>query len=393
MNMKKDLHSGFKMAELIVKKLEGFLTKEEELYLEEWKKEKVENENLFYEFSKNPEKQFSIRKSKLEDANKEDVWDKIQSKINKRKTRKLHINLAAIAAVLILALGTTFFFSHLKEESLLNTPNSVIPGKYQAILILGNGKEYQLNKEILLKESGVEISNTQSGLVYECSTAYKTDGELTYNTIIIPKGGEYKLTLTDGTQVWLNANSKLRYPAKFGAKIRNVELEGEGYFQVAKNLSHPFVVDVNGAQVKVLGTSFNVNAYTDVGDFVTTLVEGKVEVSNESLGIKQQLLPNEQILLSNSKGTFEKKMVNAQVYTAWVNGKFVFDNEPLDSIMTRLSRWYDVDVKFTDESLKSLRFTGDLDRYQDLNEILELIELTQKVKFTIENRDLIVDKI
>eukprot|EP01029_Cantina_marsupialis_P030575 TRINITY_DN83199_c0_g1_i1.p1 TRINITY_DN83199_c0_g1~~TRINITY_DN83199_c0_g1_i1.p1 ORF type:complete len:124 (+),score=21.85 TRINITY_DN83199_c0_g1_i1:14-385(+) len=116
MNMKKDLHSGFKMAELIVKKLEGFLTKEEELYLEEWKKEKVENENLFYELSKSPEKQFSIRKSKLENTNKEDVWDKIQSKINKRKTRKLQINLAAIAAVLILALGTTFFFSHLKEE-------------------------------------------------------------------------------------------------------------------------------------------------------------------------------------------------------------------------------------------------------------------------------------
>jgi len=391
--MKNDLHSGFKMAELIVKKLEGFLTKEEELYLEEWKKEKVENENLFYKLSKNPEKHFSICESKLAVTNKDDVWDKIQNKIKKGKSRKLQINLAAIAAVLILAFGTTFFFSYLKEESFNTAPNSIVPGQYQAVLILGNGKEYKLNQEILLKEDGLAISNTTSGLVYEKSTDYKTKGELTYNTIIIPKGGVYKLTLMDGTQVWLNSNSKLRYPSKFGVNIRNVELEGEGYFQVAKSLSHPFVVDVNGSKVKVLGTSFNINAYADVCNFVTTLVEGKVEVSDETLSIKQQLLPNEQIQLNNSKGTFEKKIVNTQVYTAWKNGKFVFDNESLGSIMTRLSRWYDVDVEFADESLKSLRFTGDLDRYQDLDEILELIELTQKVKFTIKKRSLMVDKI
>ncbi|RKE00229.1 FecR family protein [Marinifilum flexuosum] len=385
----KDLNSGFKIADLIVKRLEDRLTDEECQYLEEWKQANEENSILFQKLSMNPEKQYLERESKLEKSNKKANWDKIQAKIKKGKVRKLNMNFLKIAAVLILTIGSTLFFSNLLDN---NVSSVINPGKQQAILITSDGERYQLDEEVIIKEGDVFISNKTQELIYQKKSNI-TKSQLTYNTIIIPKGGEYKLTLMDGTRIWLNSNSKLRFPSEFGSGIRKVELKGEAFFEVAKDSVHPFVVNANKAQVKVLGTSFNVNAYLDLNEIVTTLVEGKVEVSDTLFGNKVKLLPNEQYRFNKSNGKTLKQVVDTEIYTAWKDGRFVFENESLEDIMIRLSRWYNVEVSFLNESVKELRFSGDLTRYDNIDQILELIEVTQKVKFTIKDRALWVEEV
>jgi ferric-dicitrate binding protein FerR (iron transport regulator) len=387
--MMKDLNSGFKIADLIVKRLEGRLTDEENQYLEKWKHEREENLVLFHKLSQNPEKQFFKRETQLEKSNKEAGWEKIQSKIKKGKVQKLRFSVMRIAAVLLIALGTTYFFSTVIDQ---DSSGLIQPGKHQALLIMSDGEKYKLDEEITINEGGIQISNSAKELIYQ-KRSDNNQTQLTYNTIIIPKGGEYKLTLMDGTRIWLNSNSKLKFPSEFGSGDRKVDLEGEGYFEVARDSAHPFVVDVNKAKIKVLGTSFNVNAYPDLNEIVTTLVEGKVEVRDTLFGNQDQLLPNEQFLFNRLTGKTKKHVVDTKVFTAWKDGRFVFENESLEDIMMRLSRWYDVEVFFLNESIRELRFSGDLTRYDNIDQILELIEVTQKVKFTIKDRSLLVEEV
>jgi Fe2+-dicitrate sensor, membrane component len=385
----KDLNSGFKIADLIVKRLENRLTEEEFQYLEEWKLANEENAILFHKLSMDPEKQYLQRELQLEQSNKRANWDKIQAKIKNNRTKRLKINFLRAVAVLVLAIGSTLFFSNLLENSVSNV---IGPGTQQAILITSDGERYHLDEEVTIKDGDVFISNKTQELIYQKKTNI-TKSQLTYNTIIIPRGGEYKLTLMDGTRIWLNSNSKLRFPSEFGSGIRKVELKGEAFFEVAKDSVHPFVVNANKEQVKVLGTSFNVNAYSDLNEIVTTLVEGRVEVSDTLFGNKVKLLPNEQYRFNKLTGKTLKQIVDTEIYTAWKDGRFVFENESLEDIMTRLSRWYNVEVSFLNESVKKLRFSGDLTRYDNIDQILELIEVTQKVKFTIKDRALLVEEV
>ncbi|WP_321515079.1 FecR domain-containing protein [Marinifilum fragile] len=385
----KDLNSGFKIADLIVKRLENRLTDEEFQYLEEWKQANEENAILFHKLSMDPERQYLERELKLEQSNKRANWDKIQAKIKNDRVRKLKVNFLRAVAVLILAIGSTLFFSNLLDN---NLSNIIGPGKQQAILITSDGGRYKLDEEVTIKEGDVFISNKTQELIYQKKSNI-TKSQLTYNTIIIPRGGEYKLTLMDGTRIWLNSNSKLRFPSEFGSGTRKVELKGEAFFEVAKDSVHPFVVNANKEQVKVLGTSFNVNAYSDLNEIVTTLVEGRVEVSDTLFGNKVKLLPNEQYRFNKLTGKTLKQIVDTEIYTAWKDGRFVFENESLEDIMTRLSRWYNIEVSFLNESVKKLRFSGDLTRYDNIDQILELIEVTQKVKFTIKDRALLVEEV
>lgn len=382
-----DLNSGFKIADLIVKRLENRLNSSEKQYLEEWIQASIKNRSLYSHLSDNHEKHYKNREIRLAKTNKNESWSRIQLRIKKQKLKKLKLSLIRIAAVLIVAIGSAYFYS----VSIVNkTNNAIDPGKFQAYIVLGDGEKYNLDKEVVLNEGNIVISNTTQELVYQKQLSNKKK-ELTYNTIIIPKGGEYKLTLMDGTRIWLNSNSKLRFPSEFGEGIRKVELEGEGYFEVAKDSVHPFVVDMNNVQVKVLGTSFNANAYSDLNEIVTTLVEGKVEVNDSLFGSKDLLLPNQQYSFNRLTGKVVKQEVDTRIYTAWKDGRFVFEDESLQDIMKRLSRWYNVEVIFLNDSVKDLKFSGDLTRYEKIDQILELIELTQKVKFTIKNRNLLVE--
>ena len=387
-----NLPSGFKIADLIVKRLEGKLNAKEKQFLNEWKYEKEENLVLFHKLSQNPEKLYFKRESKLENANKIEVWQRIQAKVKKDKRTRLKQNIIKIAAVIVVIVSVGGILTSIKKDAVPSEPLVIMPGTNQALLVLSDGEKYQLNEKVDLEEKGMNISNSTEELVYKKSAKELRSNKLIYNTIIIPKGGEYKLTLSDGTKIWMNSNSKLRYPSEFGNGIRKVYLEGEAYFEVARDEKHPFVVDVTRAEVKVLGTSFNVNAYKDQEEIVTTLVEGKVLVNDDLRGMNQELLPNDQLCFNKLSGKTSKRVVDPHLFTAWKDGRFVFENRCLEDIMTRLSRWYDVDVFFLSNSIKQLNYTGDVARYDDINTILDMIEVTKKVKFTIKDRSVMIEE-
>ncbi len=389
-----NLPSGFKIADLIVKRLEGKLNADEKQFLEEWKYASEDRLVLFHKLSQNPEKQYFKREAKLESANKKDVWNQIQTKVRRERRMQIKQQVMKIAAVLVFAISVGGFLYTISGNSGNNESASILPGKKQALLVLSGGEKYQLSEKVDLEEKGTQISNNSKELFYSNSKgAEKANADqLIYNTIIIPKGGEYKLTLSDGTKIWLNSNSKLRYPSQFGTGVRKVHLEGEAFFQVARDVEHPFIVDVTTAEVKVLGTSFNVNAYNDQDEIFTTLVEGKVEVNDGFRGTSQELLPNDQLCFNKLNGKTSKKIVDTRLYTAWKDGRFVFENQSLEDIMIRLSRWYDMDVFFLTNSIKQSKYTGDVARYDDINSILEMIEVTEKVKFTIKDRSVMIEE-
>ncbi|BAX79153.1 FecR family protein [Labilibaculum antarcticum] len=387
-----NLPSGFKIADLIVKRLEGKLNAEEEQFLEEWKYAEEKNLVLFHKLSQNPEKQYFKRESKLEGANKKDVWDQIQTRVKRDRRFQIKQQIMKLVAVLVFAISVGGFLYTISENAVPDAPATILPGKNQALLVLGGGEKYQLSERVELEEKGMQISNHSNELVYSKGSENAKADQITYNTLIIPKGGEYKLTLSDGTKIWLNSNSKLRYPSQFGTGVRKVQLEGEAFFQVARDVEHPFIVDVTTAEVKVLGTSFNVNAYNDQDEIFTTLVEGKVEVNDDFRGTSQELLPNDQLCFNKLNGKTSKKVVDTRLYTAWKDGRFVFENRSLEDIMIRLSRWYDVDVFFLTNSIKQLKYTGDVARYDDINNILDMIEVTEKVKFTIKDRSVMIEE-
>lgn len=387
-----ELHSTFKIANLIAKKLEGKLTEEENLLLNQWKYENQENLSLYHKLSKNPESNYFKNEDQLEGVKSDEIWQNINNKIRQKKSRVFRINFLKYAACLFVIGISTFFLINSFPQKQTNKIATITPGKNQAILIRDKKEAIELNQFLKLKEDGLEIDNTDGCLVYKANNNIKTEDNVSINSIIIPKGGEYKLTLSDGTKIWLNSNSKLKYPTRFTGKERIVELEGEAYFNVSKNKNLPFIVKMNDIQIKVLGTSFNVNAYSDEDEIITTLVEGKVEVSNLLREQKEILKPNDQYHINIHNGNYKKTIVDTDIYTAWKDGRFVFNNEKLEDIMVRLSRWYNVEVFFQNKESKKIRFSGDLARYEDFNSILEMIEMTEKVKFNIKNRSVLVNK-
>ena len=387
-----ELESIFRIANLISKRLNGKLSQEEDHILDEWKYDNKENLALYYKLSKNPESNYFEREEKLEDTRTDEIWNNINSTIKQKRTRKIRTHFLKYAAsILVIGLSTFFLINYIPDDPSTKI-SQIYPGKNQAILICDKGEAIVLNDFIKLKEDGLEINNTNGRLVYKNSNCKLTTNKVKYNSLIIPKGGEYNLILSDGTKIWLNSDSKLRYPTKFYGDERIVELEGEAYFNVAKNKDFPFVVKINDIRIKVLGTSFNVNAYSEEDEIITTLVEGKVEVIDLLRNSKETLAPNDQFCINIHNGNYKKLHVNSDIYTAWKNGRFVFENEKLEDIMTRLSRWYDVKVFFMNTESKNIKFSGDITRYENFNSILEMIGLTDKVKFSIKNRSVLVEK-
>ena len=239
----------------------------------------------------------------------------------------------------------------------------------------------------------MNITDTSYTLSYASIDSLQTGtNELEYNKLIIPRGGEYTLKLSDGTEVILNSETNLKYPVLFAQNERKVYLEGEAFFNVKNSKETPFIVTINDVEVKVYGTSFNVSAYTNENDIKTTLVEGSVGVSypNNKDKPEQKLKPGQQFCYNKNTGKFNLKTVNTDLYTAWTKGIFVFENEPLDNILKKLARWYNFEFEFKDNKLKYQRFTGDLRRYDDIKKILDMISIASQVKFKIENTKVII---
>lgn len=288
------------------------------------------------------------------------------------------------AAVLLITLSAgLYFYQHytsLVTLQDLNARNRITPGGNQAILTLSNGKQVTLSKN----RSGVIINKT--GLTYTDGTAIPatsfTEELLTVST---PKGGTYQVTLSDGTLIWLNASSSLKFPASFkSSNERKVELDGEAYFEVKHQDKQPFRVYTARQVTEDIGTAFNINAYRDEASVKTTLLEGSVKVNQITLK------PNQQSILT---GTGINVIdMDASLAVDWKNGEFMFKNENLKSIMRKISRWYNVDVEFQDNGLEKETFSGSVSRYERVSEILKVLELTDRVRFRMEGRKVIVIK-
>lgn len=320
------------------------------------------------------------------------ILQSITSNKRDKKTNRKWLGIAASIAVIIsLAVAFKFWPAQNPKKSDKSTFDvqtvQITPGENKATLTLSNGKTISLNAQSngeLVIEGGVVVSKLKDGQLSYTANQDQTPAALKFNTISTPKGGQYIVILPDGTKVWLNAQSSLRYPVYFAGKERVVEIEGEGYFEVAKNKLMPFKVIAKDANIIVLGTHFNVTAYADEQTIRTTLLEGTVEVNNKIL------LPGQQAQVFNQNGEVNVSKVNTDEVVAWKNGLFIFRNEDIHSIMKKISRWYDVEIVFKDKKVITERFGGTFSRSVDLKDMLESISLTGLIQFKTEGRRVIV---
>ncbi|GGG79148.1 iron dicitrate transporter FecR [Parapedobacter pyrenivorans] len=318
----------------------------------------------------------------------------------------------AVAAILCVAFSLFYIvrLSPIPDSNpdlvrIADPAQAILPGGNVATLTLADGRIIKLN-EIdtgnLANEVGVRIIKSEEGLIfYQAARGASANREITYNTINTPKGGEYRVVLPDGTKVWLNAASSLRYPTSFTDDKREVELMGEAYFEVAKTksrrtaggskskVSMPFIVKTKAQAVEVLGTHFNINAYDDDGTVKTTLLEGRVKVSltsdGQNDGPYRILKPNEQAVLTSTDGGIQVNSVDPANAIAWKNGYFAFDNENITEVMSTIARWYDIDVDYQGD-VSGKVFGGTISRFESFEKLLETIGLTGTIQFKITGR-------
>jgi len=266
------------------------------------------------------------------------------------------------------------------------------PGSNIAVLTLSNGQKINLSKSIngrIAQQAGIQIYKTANGQISYKSVVNEAGSDITTNNIATPKGGQWKITLPDGTNVLLNSASSLSYPTSFKSQSnRTVQLTGEGYFEVTKDKAHPFIVKTDQQSVEVLGTHFNINAYADEPAIKTTLAEGSVKVSANN-GKSQLLSPGQQSVLK--QGDLTRFTVNVDDELAWTKGSFHFSDQNIQSVMRQLARWYDIDVQYA-PNISYGGLHGRLSRDKNLSQILSGLEATQSVHFKVEGRRITVMK-
>ncbi len=368
------------------------LTRREELNDEEvtaWLKEKDHVELL--------EEIAAIRQKLTEgesQINDEDEYRRLEENIYDQKSRRMTLRWSIAASIILLVglfVGRTINDVRDMHEEQELAKNVMQPGTSKAILMMADGKEVVLeqgqNLNILLNER-VRVATSNRGIVYEEHGKGVVTEE--YNKLTTPIGGEYSLVLSDGTKVFLNADSELKYPVEFSDGKRIVDLKGEAYFEVHKDSLRPFVVRVNGAEVTVLGTSFNVNTYGDDGQIYTTLVNGAVRVSSVKNGQAEVLKPGMQSVMDVQSGQLTVREVDVEPYVAWREGRFVFRAMTLDLIMRQLQRWYDFEVFYQNPEMAEKRFGFKLEKYEHVDSLLKILELTGEVKFEMLGKSLTV---
>jgi hypothetical protein len=329
------------------------------------------------------------RQSNMNRFDKSDIKKQIDQTLQINKVRKLNPikwwnSVAAVLIVGVLAGAAYLLNSDMQQV----TEDIIVPGSSMAYLEVNNKAKIELTAKdslLLFQESKAQLDSGR--IVYSATASNKEKVE--YHRINVPRNGEFFVQLSDGTKVWVNSDSKLGFNSKFTGKQRVVDLEGEAYFEVAKNPEKPFIVRTAKANVRVLGTQFNVKAYADDDYTYATLNEGNVQVSKD--GINEVLKPNEQLVINNSTAETSKRIVDASIYSAWAKGRLVFKDERLEDILTALSRWYDVSVFFPEAELKDRRFSISIDRYNDIQILLDQMELTNRVDFTMKNNAIIVN--
>ncbi len=371
----------------------GLMDKSEEQELRAWMDEAEENKLFFMEGVKMVREYQVVTRS---DKNASDSLKHVREKIKARGRRQLWIQITAVASVVILfALSFAFFYMpELERESPVSA--KVHAGGMKATLIVANGIQVDLmqdNLQDVVRQYGATVlEDKKNELRYDnVEVNEEIEEKPVYHTISTPVGGEYHFTLADGTMVWLNSSSRLTFPTRFTGDAREVLVEGEVYFGVQHDESKPFIVRVNDVSVRVLGTEFCISAYPENEGVMTTLVRGAVQVTS---GNNQVVLkPGYQAVVDQYSGAISQRAVELSLYTSWVRGIFEYENMELNDIMVQLARWYDVQFTFSASECKERRFTGVIRKYEDLNDVLDMIEKTTKVKFIINGKNVTITSV
>lgn len=378
----------FYIANLIARYISDEITPEEKVDLENWIKEDPAHETLFNKICS--EKHFNEHEAGKKHFDHTIGWQSVQKRIerNNHKERFIRIlNYAAIILlpILVISISIKRTDTNTSDRQDYLAQSSIFPGEAKAILTLDNGQVINLGRNVVALDENLNGINIQAdSTMLKYSQAEKnTKEEISYNKVETPKGGEYLLVLSDGTKVHLNAMSKLRYPVQFGKNRREVELEGEGYFEVSKN-GYPFIVKTNGMQVEVLGTVFNISAYQDE-ECQTTLISGSVKVK---AGEKNSciLQPSQQASILPGNAAIQVRTVDTAFYTSWIKGKIHFKDQRLEDIMKILSRWYDMDVHYANSKVKDILFGCNINRYDEITPFVKLLEETKLVHTKIEGK-------
>ena len=355
-----------------------------------------DNEDLREEFER-------VRRLTALEANKAKMWKQVQSRMNKnsRYQVKRYLKYAAIIVAFVLAGGTWWMVKENPEEIIsveLSETSMLSPGTPKAYILFSSGQRMDLTTtehDTMIMEKGMQVRVGSSGKISyipgDSGSILKQ--EIVYNTIVVPRGGEYKLELADGTLVWLNSDSELRYPVKFAGSQRDVWLKGEGYFEVSKNPEKSFRVVVDDMIVKVLGTSFNISAYADSPLALTTLCSGQVRLTDcMNPENEQDLLPGEQLLFHRESRKMEIRNVDTDVFVSWREGFFQFDNHTVEEVFMILQRWYNVQVFYANTEARQEVFTGKLPRFDNMMIIIDLIKRVSDLKITVDGKVIYIDK-
>jgi transmembrane sensor len=394
------MKDNYHIADLIAKKIRGIIRPGEQQELDHWIKEDPEN-LLVYNRASDPKRQLN-RLEIYSLFNKEKAWAGIEDKLFETKTvrfipQKILRYAAAIMLPLLIAGGFAYrYLNRAAPQTMAEIDTVFQPGSQKAALILSDGSRIELEEGKALadmQEGGAKISLREKLLSYTFTDQQSSQSELIYNELRTPRGGGYNLKLADGTGVWLNAGSSLKFPVSFTGDTRNVYLEGEAYFEVSHN-GKPFIVNSGDMDVRVLGTSFNISAYADEPAFKTTLVEGKVRIElrgeGDSLSNSLVLSPDHQAIFNRSGSQLSDVEVSATQYTSWMQGKLEFHNESLDQVMKRLARWYDFEYEFESPLAKEFHFSARLNNGENISTIIEMLEMTTDVKFELRDQKIVV---
>lgn len=370
--------NSFNIAPIITKYLRNELTSEEEKILQQWLGEKESNRELLESFrdTKSIQKELEFIDSLDVDA----AWIRAKERRKGAVIKRLIRYISYAAAIVLLIMGWLLWRAPQKSYRVVKNiekfRNDVLPGSNKAELLLSDGRRITLNEVVnhLKEQDGTEITGKSGGVSYDNKVSGSE--KIIFNTLLVPKAGTYQITLPDGTRVWINALSQLKFPVRFAGKERKVYLQGEAYFEVAKDASKPFRVEINGAEIEVLGTHFNVNAYTSATS--TTLLEGAVKViSNKETQI---LNPGQQAVVSQNGILIGQADIDKAI--AWKKGDFYFKSDRITDIMQQLARWYDLTIEY-EGKIPNKRYSGSISRNVNLSEVLEMLQFVSKAHFEI----------
>ena len=376
------------IADLIVKAIAGSLSGEEAAELRLWRESSEENERLYQELLTMGGMELQQKEVAL--FVPETAWKMLSEKVSGKRKHRVGSNILKYAAVACAVLGIAVSVFYISGNKTPETVETVAVAQV-SVPAIAHGSSVKLERQSTFQTADATVRNTEhSGIISYKKTEKTEKKEVKMNRLIVPRGGEYNVELADGTLVYLNAESELQYPVTFIGESREVTLRGEAYFKVTKNNEKPFIVKSEGLSVQVWGTEFNLNTLNQEGYYAATLVEGSVEVKvpgRHSVFLE----PSQQARVDCATSDITCLKVNTLPYTAWKDGKFVFNHEDMQHITMRLEKWYDVEFTYSEETLKDLKVFGVISRYEDITKVLKLLSATRLVIFRYANHKIMVE--